>query len=175
MTRQKKQIVLEAKDFHAITGPKTKIYYDRDMDALHNFFAKGGDAPVWTFDVPESGEYSITILYSAHRNLARDKKNDIHLDGKPVLSFATQATKGASQDPWYNFEDHVVGKMSMEKGRRNSGHCTATQTGWTEYVHQTHHINQSRVVSPFEQKTAVCIQIWLEFSFPDSISHGVRI
>jgi alpha-L-fucosidase len=115
----RKQIVLEARDFHAITGPKTKIYYDREMDALHNFFAKGGDAPVWTFDVPESGEYSIAILYSAHRNLARDKKNDIHLDGKPVLSFATLATKGASQDPWCNFEDHVVGKMSMEKGRRN--------------------------------------------------------
>ena len=68
--------------------------------------------------MPESGEYSITILYSAHRNLARDKMNDIHLDGKPVLSFATQATKGASQDPWYNFEDLVVGKMSMEEGRR---------------------------------------------------------
>jgi hypothetical protein len=115
----RKQIVLEARDFHAITGPKTKIYYDREMDALHNFFAKGGDAPVWTFDVPESGEYSIAILYSAHRNLARDKKNDIHLDGKPVLSFAALATKGASQDPWCNFEDHVVGKMSMEKGRRN--------------------------------------------------------
>ena len=113
-----KQIVLEAKDFHAITGPKTKIYYDREMDALHNFFAKGGDAPVWTFDVPESGEYSITILYSAHRNLARDKKNDIHLDGKPVLSFATQVTKGASQDPWCNFEEHVEGEMSMEEVRR---------------------------------------------------------
>jgi hypothetical protein len=117
--QEKKQIVLEAKDFHAITGPKTKIYYDRDMDALHNFFAKGGDAPVWTFNVPASGEYSVSILYSAHRNLARDKKNDIRLDGRTLLSFATQATQGASQDPWYNFEEHRVGEITMEKGRRN--------------------------------------------------------
>ena len=116
---QNKRIVLEARDFHAITGAKTKIYYDRDMDALHNFFAKGGDAPVWTFDVPESGEYTVTILYSAHRNLARDKKNDIHLDGKSVLGFATRATKGPAEDPWYNFEKHAVGKITMKQGRRN--------------------------------------------------------
>ena len=115
---QKRQIVLEAKDFHAITAPKTLIYYDRDMDAIHNFFAKGGDAPVWAFDVPESGDYSVTIVYSAHRNLARDKKNDIQLDGKPVLTFATQATQGASEDPWRSFQDHVVGSIAMGMGRR---------------------------------------------------------
>lgn len=115
---QKKQIVLEARDFHAITGDKTKIYYDRHMGAVHNFFAKGGDAPVWTFNVPESGKYSMTIQYAAHPNQARDKKNDIRIDGKTTLSFATQATKGSNPDPWYNFEDHAVGKIAMEKGRR---------------------------------------------------------
>ena len=35
------------------------------MDALHNFFAKGGDAPVWTFDVPESGpHFGLALGYS---------------------------------------------------------------------------------------------------------------
>jgi hypothetical protein len=116
---QKQQIVLEARDFHAITGAKTQIYYDRDMGAIHKFFAKGGDAPVWTFDVPESGEYSVSILYAAHPNLAKDKKNDIQIDGKTAFSFATQATKGSNPDPWTNFEEHAVGKMAMEKGRRS--------------------------------------------------------
>jgi len=69
---EEKRIVLEAKDFHAITGAKTKIYYDRDMGAVHQFFAKGGDAPVWSFEVPESREYAVTVVYSAHRNLARN-------------------------------------------------------------------------------------------------------
>jgi alpha-L-fucosidase len=115
---RKKQLVLEARDFHAYTAPKTLIYYDRDMDAVHNFFAKGGDAPVWTFEVAESGKYSVSILYAAHPNLAKDKKNDIQIDGKTVLSFATRATKGSSADPWTNFEAHEIGRIPMEKGRR---------------------------------------------------------
>lgn len=115
---QEKRIVLEAKDFHADTAPKTLIYYDRDMDAIHNFFAKGGDAPVWTFDVPASGEYSVSILYAAHPNLAKDKKNDVQIDGRTLLGFATRATKGASQDPWRNFEAHEIGKIPLETGRR---------------------------------------------------------
>lgn len=118
---EKKRLVLEARDFHAITAPKTLIYYDRDMDAVHNFFAKGGDAPVWTFDLPESGDYAVAIVYAAHPNLAKDKKNDLQIDGKTLLSFATRATKGSSPDPWANFVAHEVGRITMKTGRRTLG------------------------------------------------------
>ncbi len=109
---------MEAEYVHAVTASKTLISYDRDMDAVHNFFAKGGDAPVWTFDLPESGDFAVAIVYAAHPNLAKDKKNDIQIDGKTLLSFATRATKGSSPDPWTNFAAHEVGRISMATGRR---------------------------------------------------------
>ena len=110
-------------NYQYVKGPDAELFQtyfeNKFFPQVKELMVNYGDVGLIWFDVPESGEYSITILYSAHRNLARDKKNDIHLDGKPVLSFATQATRGASPDPWTNFEDHVVGRMSTEEGRRN--------------------------------------------------------
>jgi len=129
----KKQIVLEAKDFHAITGAKTHIYYDREMGAIYKFMAKGGDAPVWSFEVPESGDYAINVIYSAHRNLAKNKKNDVEVDGQSRLSFTTESTQvpGDATDDWKNFKDHQVGTLSLEKGMRNLAIVPQkSQGGW---------------------------------------------
>lgn len=113
----KQQIVLDGRDFHAITGPKTGIYYDREIGAIHKF--RGEDAPVWVFDVPESGDYEVEILGSGHRNLSNNKKNTIHIDKKPILKFTVQTTmaEGGAEDDWTNFQPHRVGTVTLEKGR----------------------------------------------------------
>ncbi|MGB0372184.1 MAG: alpha-L-fucosidase [Opitutales bacterium] len=126
----KKQIFLDGKDFHAKTGNKTMIYYDREIGAVHKFL--GNDAPTWVFDVPESGEYVLEIFASAHRNLARDKKNEVHINGEPILYFTTQTTPaGAGKDDWKNFQPHEIGTVTLEKGRNEIAIVRAPrQKGW---------------------------------------------
>jgi alpha-L-fucosidase len=128
--KAKQQIVLEGRDFHAITAPKTGIYYDREMGAIHGF--RGADAPVWVFNVPESGEYELTILGSGHRNLSKNKKNTIRIDKEPVLDFTVQLTKAQSGgDDWLNFKPHTIGTVSLEKGRSELAIIPAPrQKGW---------------------------------------------
>jgi alpha-L-fucosidase len=126
----KRQIVLEGRDFHAITAPKTGIHYNREMGAIHGF--RGADAPVWVFDVPESGDYELTILSSGHRNLSKDKKNTIRIDNKPVLEFTVPITKAKSAgDDWLNYQPHAIGTVALENGRSELAIIPAPkQRGW---------------------------------------------
>lgn len=110
---------------------------DNDLGAIHKFM--GSDAPVWAFDVPESGDYVLEILGSGHRNLSKGKKNTIHIDGKPTLSFTvrtTQAGGGAGND-WANFQPHAIGTVTLEKGRRKLAVIPEPrQKGWNMAIKQ---------------------------------------
>ena len=114
---EKKQIVLDGRDFHAITGEKTGIYYDNEMGAIHKF--RGGDAPVWAFDVPESGSYEVVILGSGHRSLTKNRTNTIQINKKPVLDFAVQTTpaEGKAANDWTNFQPQKIGTVTLKQGR----------------------------------------------------------
>ncbi len=134
--KKNKQIILDGRDFHAITGPKTGIYYDREMGAIHKF--RGSDAPVWVFDVPESGDYEIEILGSGHRNLSKNKKNTIHINKKPVLKFTVQTTVAErGGDDWTNFKPHTIGTATLVKGRSELAIIPAPrQKGWNMAIKQ---------------------------------------
>ncbi|MEO0454905.1 MAG: alpha-L-fucosidase, partial [Verrucomicrobiota bacterium] len=132
-----KQIVLDGRDFHAITAAKTGIYYDNEMGAIHKF--RGGDAPVWTFDVPVAGEYEIEILGSGHRNLSKGKQNTIRIDGQPTLEFTVQTTKAETggDDDWTNFKPHTIGTVTLKEGRSELAIIPKPrQKGWNMSVKQ---------------------------------------
>ncbi|NJL19129.1 MAG: hypothetical protein HC901_02190 [Bdellovibrionaceae bacterium] len=135
--KAKQQIVLDGRDFHAITGPKTGIYYDNTLGAVYKFM--GGDAPVWAFDVPEAGDYEVVILGSGHRNLAKGKKNGLHINDKAVLDFTVQTTpaEGGAGDDWTNFQPHTIGTVALEKGRSKLAVIAKPgQKGWNMAIKQ---------------------------------------
>jgi alpha-L-fucosidase len=120
---ESKQIILEARDFHAIVGQKSRINYNRSMGAIQFFWAgKGkdpGEMPVWQIDVKDPGKYKMEIEYSSHPQLGAGKVNKVFIDDAEVLSFKGKSSTGEHTDPWYNFGTFEIGELNLNQGVQN--------------------------------------------------------
>ena len=120
---ESKQIILEARDFHAIVGQKSRINYNRSMGAIQFFWAgRGkdpGEMPVWQIDVKDPGRYKMEIEYSSHPQLGAGKVNKVFIDDAEALSFKGQTSDGDHPDPWYNFGTFEVGELDLKQGLQN--------------------------------------------------------
>jgi len=57
----------------------------------------------------------------------------VNIDGRPMISFTSQPTqaKADAQQDWMNFQDHPIGTLSLEKGRRELAIIPQKgQSGW---------------------------------------------
>jgi len=118
--KETKQIILEAKDFHAKVEQKSKIYYDHSLGAIHMFWTGKGESPgemaMWQIDVKEPGKYKMEIEYSSHPQMGAGKVNKVFINDAEALSFKGQTTKGNNEDTWRNFGTYKIGELSLKQG-----------------------------------------------------------
>ncbi len=113
----KKGIFLAAANFQAYASSvKTlSLYYDRDAKAIVNWRNnRGGGATVaWTCEVPEAGEYAVTLDYSLARVHA-GAPVAVLVDGRKRFEFKTASTGGYDR-----YQSVPIGTVKLEKGRQD--------------------------------------------------------
>jgi hypothetical protein len=113
----KKQISLDAANFqaYAYTVKSLSLSYDGEQNAIVNWrFSKGGSPTiVWTFDVPESGDYELEIDYALNKRSA-GLPVDVLIDHEKQLTFTTEDSGGDTICKKFS-----VGTVHLEKGKKD--------------------------------------------------------
>lgn len=113
----RKEIFLAAANFqaHASSVKTLSLYYDRDAKAIVNWRNnRGGGATVaWTCEVPETGEYAVTLDYSLARVHA-GAPVAVLVHGRKQFEFKTASTGGYDR-----YQNVAIGTVNLEKGRQD--------------------------------------------------------
>ena len=113
----KKQIFLSPANFqiYASNIKSMNAYYDPEQQAVVNWrFNKGGGPTlVWTYEVPEAGQYELEVDYALNKRYAGLPVN-VLVDHLKQLTFTTQDTGGETVSKRIS-----VGTVKLEKGRQD--------------------------------------------------------